>query len=62
MSKQEKIREIILDELKEQGHIEEVEFVILWALQCYVESPPRATSGRLVAYAIKERIEKAIKQ
>ena len=49
-------KEIILDELEEQGHPEKVEDVIFWALEHYANSEPKGTWGRTIAYAIKERI------
>lgn len=52
-------RKILLDELKEQTHPERVEDVIFWALTRYVDTEPRGTMGRAIAYAIKERILEA---
>ena len=49
-------KEILLDELNEQGHPEKVEDVIFWALEHYAKSEPKGTWGRTIAYAIKERI------
>ena len=54
-------KEILLDELTEQGHPEQVEDVIFWALESYAKSEPKGTWGRVVAYAIKERIVEAEK-
>lgn len=54
--KMSKAKEILLDELNEQGHPEKVEDVIFWALEYYAESEPKGTWGRTIAYAIKERI------
>lgn len=49
-------KKILLDELNEQGHPEQVENVIFWALEHYANSEPKGTWGRTIAYAIKERI------
>lgn len=49
-------KEILLDELIEQGHPEEVENVIFWALEAYCKSEPKGTLGKTIAYAIKQRI------
>jgi hypothetical protein len=49
-------KDIILEELSEQGHSERVEDVIFWALEHYAKSEPKGTWGRNIAYAIKERI------
>jgi hypothetical protein len=49
-------KEILLNELDEQGHPEKVEDVIFWALEYYAKSEPHGTWGRTIAYAIKERI------
>jgi len=51
-----KAKEILLDELTEQGHPEKVEDVIFWALEAYAKSEPKGTWGRTIAYAIKQRI------
>lgn len=51
-----KAKEILLDELEEQGHPEKVEDVILWALEHYAKSEPKGTWGRTIAYSIKQRI------
>ncbi len=49
-------KRIILEELKENTHLENVEDVIFWALEHYSDSEPAGTWGRVIAYAIKERI------
>ncbi len=54
-------KKILLDELNEQGHPEQVENVIFWALEHYANSEPKGTWGRTIAYAIKERILEAEK-
>jgi hypothetical protein len=51
-----KAKDIIIDELNEQIHIENVEDVIFWALEYYAENKTESTQGKAVAYAIKERI------
>jgi hypothetical protein len=56
-----KAKEILLDELNEQGHPEKVEDVIFWALEYYAKSEPKGTWGRTIAYSIKERILEAEK-
>ena len=56
-----KSKEILLEELNEQGHPEKVEDVIFWALEEYAKSEPKGTWGRTIAYAIKERILEAEK-
>ena len=56
-----KAKEILLDELNEQGHPEKVEDVIFWALEHYAKSEPKGTWGRAIAYSIKERISEAEK-
>ena len=50
-------KSIILDELLENSHVEQVEDVIFWALEHYCKD--KNTNGSLVAYAIKERIKDA---
>lgn len=50
-------REIILDELIENSHIEKVEDVIYWALEDYFKS--KQSNGSIVAYAIIQRIKEA---
>jgi len=55
-------KEVLLDELNEQGHPEKVEDVIFWALEYYAESEPKGTWGRSIAYSIKERILEAEKE
>lgn len=58
MSRQTTIaKEILLDELHEQTHPIAVEQVIFWALEHYAHSAPRDTMGRVIAYAIAERIK-----
>jgi hypothetical protein len=54
-----KALEILLDELNEQAHPERVEDVIFWALEAYSQSEPKDTLGKIIAYAIKERILEA---
>ena len=54
-------KEILLNELNEQGHPEKVEDVIFWALEHYAKSEPKGTWGRTIAFAIKERILDAVK-
>ncbi|SED09961.1 hypothetical protein SAMN04489761_4271 [Tenacibaculum sp. MAR_2009_124] len=49
-------KEILLDELIEQGHPEQVENVIFWALEAYCEKEPEERWGKIIAYAIKQRI------
>lgn len=50
-------RQIILDELIENSHVEKVEDVIFWALEKYYKD--KNTNGSLVAYAILQRIKDA---
>ena len=50
-------KQIILDELIENSHIEKVEDVILWALEKYYKD--KNTRGSLVAYSIIERVKEA---
>lgn len=50
-------KEIILDELIENSHIENVEDVIFWALEDYYKT--KDTNGSIVAYAIIQRIKDA---
>lgn len=57
-----KAKEILLDELNEQGHPEKVEDVIFWALSHYAATKPAGTFGRMIAYTIKERILEAEKE
>jgi len=54
-------KKILLDELNENAHPEQVESVIFWALEHYANSEPKGTWGRTIAYAIKERISEAEK-
>ncbi|WP_430611523.1 hypothetical protein [Flavobacterium sp. JP2137] len=49
-------KRIILEEIKENTHPENVEDVIFWALEHYSKSEPAGTWGRVIAHAIKERI------
>lgn len=51
-----KAKQIILEELDEQGHPEKVEDVIFWALEYYCQHRNEGTWGEAVAYLIKERI------
>lgn len=48
-------KNILLDELQENSHIEKVEDVIFWALENYAKT--KKTNGSVVAYAIIERIK-----
>ena len=48
-------KEVLIDELDEQGHPEKVEDVIFWALEYYALHH-KDTMGGVVAYSIKERI------
>ena len=60
-----KAKEIILEQLKEQGHPERVEDVIFWALDAYWRAAGEATWGKAIAYAIVQQIkeeEKAMKE
>ncbi|WP_299129444.1 hypothetical protein [uncultured Winogradskyella sp.] len=50
-------RQIILDELIENSHVEKVEDVIFWALEKYYKD--KNTNGSLVAYSIVQRIKDA---
>ncbi|MDR2223574.1 MAG: hypothetical protein LBE34_12720 [Flavobacteriaceae bacterium] len=52
-------KDILLEELEEQGHLVMVEDVIFWALEFYVQNydKGKATSGKAVAYTIVERIK-----
>ena len=50
-------KKIILDELIENSHIENVEDVIFWALEKYYKN--NMTNGSLVAYVIIQRIKDA---
>lgn len=50
-------RQIILDELIENSHVEKVEDVIFWALENYYKD--KNTNGSLVAYAVAQRIKDA---
>ena len=51
-------KEIILDELSEQGHLDPVEDVIFWALEHY-GNQGHGTTGEIVAYSIVQRIKEA---
>ena len=51
-------KKIILDELIENSHIENVEDVIFWALEKYYHQN-NMTNGSLVAYLIIQRIKDA---
>ena len=51
-------KKIILDELIENSHNENVEDVIFWALEKYYHQN-NMTNGSLVAYAIIQRIKDA---
>lgn len=50
-------KNIILDELIEQPHHEKVEDVIFWALEAYYKSEGKSTDGKMIAYAIVQRIK-----
>lgn len=52
-------KQILLEELEEQVHMEPVENVIFWALEHYANSEPKGTWCRRVAYAIMQRIKDA---
>lgn len=54
-------KDILLDELNEQGHPVMVEDVIFWALEHYAEAK-KGTWGCTVAYAIVERIKREEKE
>ena len=56
MSKRSKCWKILLDELQEQTHVENVEDVIFWALEEYSKRKT-GTLGEAVAFAIIERIK-----
>ena len=49
-------KEILIEELEESTHIERVEDVIYWALEAYCKD--RYSNGSMVAYAIKDRIDR----
>jgi len=51
-----KAKSILIDELNEQGHPENVEDVIFWALEYYCKNRRKGTWGETVAFAIKQRI------
>ena len=51
-----KAKEIILEELEEQGHPERVEDVIFWALDEYSKRN-KGKWGAIIAYSIIERIK-----
>ena len=63
MEKEKKMtaKQILIEELTEQGHLEKVEDVIFWALEHYVNSEPKGTWGKCIAYCLKERILEAEK-
>lgn len=48
-------KSIILDEIIENSHIENIEDVIFWALEAYSKSDGK-TNGKIVAYTITQRI------
>ena len=54
-----KAKEVILDELEEQGHPEYVEDVIFWALEYYYKNRKRGTWGEVIASCIVQRIKEA---
>lgn len=49
-------KQILLDELIEDAHHENIEDVIFWALEAY-GGDGEYTDGRMIAYAIIERIK-----
>ncbi|MEL6803241.1 MAG: hypothetical protein AAFO91_05565, partial [Bacteroidota bacterium] len=49
-------KEIILDELDENMHMEKVEDVIFWALEHYANQG-HGTLGEIIAYSIVQRIK-----
>lgn len=49
-------KKIIIEELKENVHVEKVEDVIYWALKHYAETQ-KDTFGGMIAYSIIKRIE-----
>ena len=51
-------KEIIIDELNEQGHPEQVEHVIFWALEHYAKRG-EGTWGETIAYTIVNRIKES---
>lgn len=57
-------KDILLDELSEQGHPEMVEDVIFWALEYYVQNfeKGKPTNGKAIAFCIVERIKEQEKQ
>ena len=56
-------KKILIDELKNQIHIERVEDVIFWALEFYAKSEENKNNkGGLVAYSITQRILEEEKQ
>ena len=54
-----KAKEILLDELEEQGYPEYVEDVIFWALEYYYKNRERGTWGEFIASCIVQRIKEA---
>lgn len=52
-------KDVLLEELDEQGHPVMVEDVIFWALEYYAENFDKGnpTSGKAVAYYLVERIK-----
>ena len=49
-------KDVLLEELYEQGHPEAVEDVIFWALEYYAMSRPSSRWGVIIANTIKDRI------
>ena len=54
-----KAKEIILEELREQGHPERVEDVIFWALEYYYKNRKKGTWGEVIASCIVQRIKES---
>lgn len=50
-------KKILLDEIIEQCHVENVEDVIFWALDAYSKLVGKSTNGKMIAYAIVQRIK-----
>lgn len=50
-------KNILIEELEEQGHPEKVEDVIFWALEFYAKNKPGNTWGKIIASAIVQNIE-----
>lgn len=50
-------KEVLIEELEEQIHPENVEDVIFWALEFYVKNKKEETMGKLVASYLVKKIE-----